>query len=79
MQTGSFERQLKGTVEADETFIGGKAKFMHKSKREERIQGRGTVGKIVVQGVLERDGEVRVERRCQSEEEDSSSEGERTR
>jgi transposase-like protein len=27
---------------------------------EERIQGRGTVGKIVVQGVLERDGEVRV-------------------
>jgi len=60
MQTGTFERQLTGTIEADETFIGGKAKFMHKSKREERIQGRGTVGKVVVQGVMERDGEVRV-------------------
>jgi transposase-like protein len=60
MQTGTFERQLDGEVEADETFIGGKAKFMHKSKRAERILGRGTVGKTVVQGVLERGGEVRV-------------------
>jgi transposase-like protein len=29
MQTGSIEK-LEGTVEADETFIGGKAKNMHK-------------------------------------------------
>jgi transposase-like protein len=61
MQTGNFERQLAGEVESDETFIGGKAKFMHASKREERIHGRGTVGKTVVQGLLERGGEVRVE------------------
>src|SRR6266478_4773760 len=36
MQTGSFEK-LKGEVEADETFIGGLARNMHKSKREQRI------------------------------------------
>src|SRR5208337_4972639 len=42
MKTGTFEK-LSGEVEADETFIGGKAKFMHSAKREERIQGRGTV------------------------------------
>ena len=29
MQPGSFEK-LGGKVEADETFIGGKARFMHK-------------------------------------------------
>jgi transposase-like protein len=33
MQTGSFEK-LSGNVEVDETFIGGKAKNMHKHKRE---------------------------------------------
>jgi transposase-like protein len=59
MQTGSFEK-MQGEVEADETFIGGKAKFMHSAKRAERIHGRGTVGKTVVQGLLERGGEVRV-------------------
>src|SRR3984893_9366100 len=59
MQTGTFDK-LSGEVEADETFIGGKAKFMHSAKRAERIQGRGTVGKTVVQGLLERGGQVRV-------------------
>src|SRR5713226_6405129 len=29
MQTGTFEKQLSGDVESDETFVGGKAKFMH--------------------------------------------------
>jgi transposase-like protein len=53
MQTGTFQK-LKGTTESDETFIGGKAKFMHADKRAERIQGRGTVGKTIVQGILER-------------------------
>ena len=32
---------LAGTVEVDETFIGGKAKNMHKKDRERKIQGRG--------------------------------------
>ncbi|MBZ5530802.1 MAG: IS1595 family transposase [Acidobacteriia bacterium] len=60
MQTGSFQRKLAGHVEADETFIGGKARFMHKDKRE-RINRRGFGGKTVVVGVLERGGHVRTE------------------
>jgi transposase-like protein len=58
MQTGTFEK-LSGEVEADETFIGGRARFMHKDKREAKIQGRGSVGKVAVMGLLERHGEVR--------------------
>jgi len=57
MQTGTFLK-LDGEVESDETFIGGKSKFMHASKRAERIHGRGTVGKTIVQGFLERGGKV---------------------
>jgi transposase-like protein len=56
MQTKSFHK-LSGEIEVDETFIGGKAKNMHKSKR--KIRGSGGVGKIIVQGVLKRGGEVR--------------------
>jgi len=58
MQSGTFEK-LSGEVEADETFIGGKARNMHKKKREEKIQGRGSSGKVAVMGLLERHGEVR--------------------
>src|ERR1041384_6858466 len=36
MQSGSFEK-LSGTVEVDETFIGGLARNMHKSVRERRM------------------------------------------
>ncbi len=57
MQSGSFEK-LSGNVEVDETFIGGKAKNMHKHKREAIIQGRGSVGKTAVFGALERKGRV---------------------
>ncbi|MBI2851108.1 MAG: IS1595 family transposase [Chloroflexi bacterium] len=46
--------KLSGTVEADETYIGGKARNMHKAKREAIIQGRGGVGKVIVMGLLER-------------------------
>lgn len=53
LQHGFFEK-FGGTVEADETLIGGKAKNMHKAKREANIQGRGASGKAVVLGVLER-------------------------
>jgi len=50
---GTFEK-MGGTVEADETFIGGKASNMHKAKRKEKIVGRGAVGKEVVMGLLDR-------------------------
>jgi transposase-like protein len=42
MHSGTFEK-LSGQVEADETYIGGKARNMHKSKREEKITGRGLI------------------------------------
>jgi transposase-like protein len=41
----------------DETFIGGKARFMHKGKRAQKITGRGPMGKTAVMGLLERHGE----------------------
>ena len=44
-------------VEVDETYIGGKAKNMHKAKRE-RLGGRGTAGKQPVFGMVERKGKV---------------------
>jgi transposase-like protein len=47
-------------VEADETFIGGKARNMHISKRERRITGTGPKDKVAVMGILERDGDVRL-------------------
>src|ERR1700724_1898488 len=52
--------KMTGTVEADETFIGGKARFMHADKRREKIHGRGPEGKAIVFGLLEREtGKVR--------------------
>jgi hypothetical protein len=44
MKTKSFAK-IKGEVESDESFVGGKANFMHRKRREEVIKGRGTVGK----------------------------------
>jgi transposase-like protein len=58
MQSGTFHK-LSGEVEVDETFIGGKARNMHKDKRAEKITGRGAAGKAIVIGVLERGKEVR--------------------
>lgn len=57
--TGSVNK-MTGTIEADETFIGGKARFMHAHKRAEKIHGRGPDGKAIVLGLLEREtGRVR--------------------
>src|SRR3989475_1051705 len=46
--------KLSGQVEADETFIGGKARNMHKDKRAEKITGTGGKDKTAVMGILER-------------------------
>jgi transposase-like protein len=60
MHTGSINK-MSGTIEADETFIGGAARFMHKHKREQKVHGRGPGGKEIVFGLLERKTEkVRV-------------------
>jgi transposase-like protein len=50
-----------GEVEADETFIGGKARNMHKSVYGRRITGMGQSfrDKTIVMGILERGGQVR--------------------
>ncbi len=53
MQQGSLEK-FSGRVEADETFIGGKARNMHKWKKALRIHGRGPSGKTIVLGLLDR-------------------------
>lgn len=46
--------KLGGEIEVDETFIGGKARYMHKDKREKAIKGRGPMGKAAVMGLLAR-------------------------
>lgn len=67
MQDENFGGKLGGEVEVDETFIGGKARNMHKDVKARRIQGRtGVEGKAIVAAVLERGGKIRakvVERR----------------
>ena len=57
MQNGSLMK-MNGEVEVDETFIGGKARNMHKEKREAAIHGTGGKDKTAVMGFLERGGPV---------------------
>src|SRR6266704_1748338 len=51
MQDGSIEK-FSGRVEADETYIGAKARNLHKNKKTGK---RGMVGKTAVLGLLERE------------------------
>jgi transposase-like protein len=53
-----FSGKLKGDVEVDETFIGGKARNMHLSKRKRRITGTGGKDKTIVFGALQRGGKI---------------------
>src|SRR3954471_7195886 len=57
MQARSFEKKFDGVVEADETFIGGKARNMHFAQRSRFVGKTGRLGKIAVMGLLERHGE----------------------
>ncbi|MDQ2945169.1 MAG: IS1595 family transposase [Acidobacteriota bacterium] len=50
---------LSGEVEADETFIGGKARNMHAWKRAQKITGTGGKDKTAVMGIVERGGKIR--------------------
>jgi transposase-like protein len=67
MQNGSLMK-MSGSVEVDETFIGGKARNMHKSILAKRVAQFATphtgrnqnIGKVAVMGLLDRQtGEVR--------------------
>ena len=61
MQDGSIVK-MKGQIEADESFIGGRARNTHRDKREKmkslstggKRNSRGSVGKTAVMGLLER-------------------------
>jgi hypothetical protein len=54
---GEESDKMSGTVEADETFIGGLSKNMHRNVRERKIMGTGGCGKDIVFGLLERHGD----------------------
>lgn len=61
LQSKSFS-QLGGKskeIEADEAFIGGAARFMHKARRQRVITSTGPHAKAAVFGILERGGEIR--------------------
>jgi transposase-like protein len=48
--------KIGGEVEVDETFIGGKARFMHKQRKQRAMKStaHGHMGKVAVQGLLQR-------------------------
>jgi transposase-like protein len=58
LQAGHFDK-LSGEIEADEAFIGGKARNLHLSERKRRITGTGGKDKAAVMGILQRGGKVR--------------------
>ena len=62
MQTGTFGK-LAGRVEVDETYIGGRARNMHKAERARKITGRGrkTGNQVAVIGMIERGGRVQTQ------------------
>ena len=56
MQNGTIVK-VGGEVEVDETYIGGKARNMHASKRRARVNGKtGGLHMTPVQGLLQRHG-----------------------
>jgi hypothetical protein len=58
MQDDLTGGKLAGEIEVDETFIGGKARNMHKNdKRRKNLKGGGSAGKAIVLGILQRETE----------------------
>ncbi len=65
MLEDDYAAPLSGTIEMDETFVGGKIKNMHKSKKPKGTGHSGVavgaMAKTIVVGMLERKGRVRAE------------------
>ncbi len=61
LHEGGFE-QMSGGIEADETFIGGKARLMNAKTKAKRTRGTGPVAMTPVQGLLERGTRDKVSR-----------------
>ena len=59
IQNGSIVK-MTGTIEADETYVGGRAEFMHKNVKRRRgiTQGNGWYAKTAVVGLLQRPTEA---------------------
>jgi transposase-like protein len=60
LQNGD-KTKLGGTVEVDESFIGGKARNMHMNKRRKAMELKNRGGKTIAFGLLERGGKIRTE------------------
>lgn len=59
MEHKTFLKTLEGTIEVDETFVGGKNKNRHLDKKVENSQGRSFKDKTPVMGMIQRGGELR--------------------
>jgi len=56
---GINDEKLDNIAEVDETYVGGKNKNRHNSKKVQGTQGRSTKDKAAVLGMIEREGKVK--------------------